>query len=470
MYLSLEINPANVDVNVHPTKKEVHFLNEEGIVAAITQAFETQLQGANTSRTFLTQTLLPGASAIPTPDTSTSSTSKSNPSSSSTDKTSPTKAPYASQMVRTDNRSRTIDAFMQKADPASTAQQDAPKSAPKKRLLEEQGSRDNGDDDDDIFQAVGPKIRMATEQDRQEGQKRHKPDLPSAGSKSWKEVKLSSVINLRDEVQNEGHSGMQELFRDHSFVGCVDDRLALIQFQTKLCIVDYLEMSKELFYQLALREFSNFGVISLSTPAPVEQLILIALDGDCGWTADDGPKEEIAKYITSTLKEKTPMLKEYFMMEVSEEGNLLSLPLVLKGYLPNLDKLPLFLLRLGTEVDWNSEQSCFDVFCRELALFYAATAPIPDPAVHNDSNNGSTSEPGPGDDTSAAGEPASLKRAVSAAGSFASQEQFQFRWTVEHVLFPALRYYLVPPKRLVSSGDILQIADLPDLYKVFERC
>lgn len=29
---------------------------------------------------------------------------------------------------------------------------------------------------------------------------------------------------------------------------------------------------------------------------------------------------------------------------------------------------------------------------------------------------------------------------------------------------------LVPPKDWIDNGTILQIADLPDLYKVFERC
>lgn len=59
MYISLELNPLNLDVNVHPTKHEVKFLHEEMIIESIQKCVETKLLGANESRQYYTQTLLP---------------------------------------------------------------------------------------------------------------------------------------------------------------------------------------------------------------------------------------------------------------------------------------------------------------------------------------------------------------------------------------------------------------------------
>lgn len=44
------------------------------------------------------------------------------------------------------------------------------------------------------------------------------------------------------------------------------------------------------------------------------------------------------------------MLRDYFSLDINDEGELVSLPLLLKGYTPSMGKLPSFLLRLGPNV------------------------------------------------------------------------------------------------------------------------
>ena len=49
---SLNIDPRSVDVNVHPTKKEVHFLNEDVIIERIADTIQKSLIGQSQSRVF----------------------------------------------------------------------------------------------------------------------------------------------------------------------------------------------------------------------------------------------------------------------------------------------------------------------------------------------------------------------------------------------------------------------------------
>lgn len=45
----------NVDVNVHPTKHEVHFLHEDKVIERVGDVIQEKLSGSNASRTFYTQ-------------------------------------------------------------------------------------------------------------------------------------------------------------------------------------------------------------------------------------------------------------------------------------------------------------------------------------------------------------------------------------------------------------------------------
>ncbi|XP_059144624.1 DNA mismatch repair protein Mlh1-like isoform X2 [Physella acuta] len=332
IYLSLEISPQNVDVNVHPTKHEVHFLHEDSIIASIQSVVEARLLGSNASRTFFTQKMLPGPIVQETKHKQDSETA--------------TPSVRAQDMVRTDSRDQKLDAFM--CQPVSVTSARA-------------GHK------------PGPSVENEAENSARPGVKSKR-----------NEVHLTSILELRQDIKDSCSSSMQEIFQNHSFVGCVSETHALLQHSTRLFLANTTVLSKHLFYQILLEDFSNFGILRLSEPAPIGTLALLALDcPDSGWTPAHGPKEEMADYVLTFLTSKAEMLQDYFSIEI-ENGNLLTLPMLLENYVPPLDELPLYLLRLATEVDWESEKECFQSFCEETAQFYALKKSMFDSLQDND--------------------------------------------------------------------------------------
>ncbi|KAI8147032.1 histidine kinase-like ATPase [Fennellomyces sp. T-0311] len=399
VYLSLEINPRNVDVNVHPTKREVHFLNEEKIVDSITSTLQEQLEGANFSRTFYTQTTLPGASQI-----------EEDQPSSSTPTTTKKVADY--NLVRTDNRETTLDTFVQH-------QHNTPLAAT---------SAAAGNDHMDVDDEGSSRRPMQSQREK----------------KLMKDMPFSKVHLLRSAVKKSEHPGLTKVFRDHKFVGCADDTLALIQHDRDLYLVNYAVVSEELFYQVVLAEFSNFGKLQLTSPVSILECIKLALDVEEkeGSLPDRlQPKDVIAMKIRDTLVKHQELLDEQFSIVVTREGYLTALPMLLKGYVPTMDKLPLFLLRLGTEVNWKEEDECFDVVTRELAMFYSAEPPL-QPAGADEAEQGQY-----------------------------KKEHEKYLWQVQHLIFPGLLHFIAPQNLAGGDGGyVTRLARLTDLYKIFERC
>ncbi|XP_008283544.1 DNA mismatch repair protein Mlh1 isoform X2 [Stegastes partitus] len=450
LYLSLEIAPQNVDVNVHPTKHEVHFLHEDSVIESVQKHIESKLLGSNSSRTFFTQTLLPGLSVSGDTEVKASSTTAES-----------TERVYAHQMVRTDSCAQKLDAFLQLKEkpppvpepaagpsskenvtktvqPDDVEMYDADDTDLLEALDQQEAEVPKGEENSSVAAEVICKGDLQRKRPRKEQKEDEDEDLTAAATPKRRVIKLTSIKELRAEITENIHKGLQEMLQNHSFVGCVNPQWTLIQHHTKLYLLDTTKFSRELFYQILIYDFGNFGVLRLSTPAPLYELAMLALDSEeSGWTEEDGPKEGLAQYIVDFLKKRAEMLKDYFSVEIDQEGNLTGLPLLLDKYTPVMEGLPMFILRLATEVNWDNEKDCFRDFSKECSMFYSIRKQY-------------ILEAEPGEQQDA--------------------EAKSWHWKVEHVIFKAFRTLFSPPKDFSEDGSVLQIAKLPDLYKVFERC
>ncbi|KAF9934399.1 DNA mismatch repair protein [Linnemannia zychae] len=510
VYLSLEMDPRNVDVNVHPTKREVHFMNEEEVITTICEAIQDRLGNANVSRSFLTQTLLPQVSAK-----------------SRAEDGSKKQAPkvYEYNQVRTDSRAQTLDSFLVSVSPYTEADPplrkrlkigvDTSESADGDQLMDidNDGTKDDSNDFTDgnesinenglssetLLDKIGQFKRDPIKKINENGESHNQRRPLSSGSGSHKmlnerslsmprtkapriEVKLTSVLQLREEVKKQGHPILTPIFANHAFVGILDNQRGLIQNELALYLINYEAVSEELFYQICLRDFSNFGYIRLSSPVSIKQMVLMALDDEQElmekdeWPEELKPKDEIAHTVASALVARREMLKEYFSICITENGELSAIPMMIKGYVPNLEKLADFLWRLGSEVDWTSEKACFQTLARELAIFYS-TQPerVEDPSTDSqddgDSDNEDDINNTSHDQVENGGDKGNRSTVDNEKKSPQEIYDARFQHMVSSLIFPAFKKHFIPPKALIEkTGMVVQVAQVKDLYKVFERC
>ncbi|KAF9580604.1 DNA mismatch repair protein, partial [Lunasporangiospora selenospora] len=511
VYLSLEMDP-----------KTVHFMNEEEIINTICDAIQERLGDANLSRNFLTQTLLPQSSQLNPNDLSSSSSKKSAP------------KLYEYDQVRTDSRAQTLDSFLVSTTPFSASDSPTPK---RQRLDIESGQDADGDEDLSLadismITVEGDDVNdISADQDLKSGSLLSKISLyrndplsqgiagsrnhgrilgssqtqlassrasPSVSSASGTpsetlsrgtskprrariDVKLTSVLQLREEVKKEAHPVLTQIFANHTFVGILDNQRGLIQNELALYLVNYEFVSEELFYQICLRDFSNFGFIRLSKPAPIKEMVLMALDDEqdlieqTEWPETLKSKEEIAETVEKLLVSRRDMLREYFSICVTEKGEITAIPLMIRGYVPNLENLPDFLWRLGSEVDWTSEKACFQTISRELAIFYM-TQPECVKETPQETTQQSNTDQGE-NESNQGGNKDNDKSKDGRTGSASSHsspqaiQDVQFQHLISSVIFPALKRGFHPPRSLIErTGVVVQVAQVKDLYKVFERC
>ncbi|KAL9098104.1 MAG: hypothetical protein Q9187_009727 [Circinaria calcarea] len=283
------------------------------------------------------------------------------------------------------------------------------------------------------------------------------------------------------------HASLTELFASHTYVGLVDVRRRIVALQVglKLFLVDYGMLCSEYFYQVGLTDFGNFGVVRFAQPLSVSALVSLAVDAerkekqrDAYGDEDAGDAgirwDEVPRLVSQQLVQRREMLLEYFCLEVSAAGDLLSIPLLVKGYTPSLAKLPRFLMRLGPCVDWSDEKACFHTFLVELAAFYVPEQlPLSRRRPEKERQSAEGEDVGDVRDgdgnvgVEAEQEEAAAERATQGREEIAERKEELARM-LEHVLFPAFRARLIATRGLLKG--VVEVANLKGLYRVFERC
>ncbi|KAH9322096.1 hypothetical protein KI387_016735, partial [Taxus chinensis] len=413
IYMSIVLPPEHVDVNIHPTKREVSLLNQESLVDTIQNAVEAKLMHSNTTKIFYTQKTLPGASKVISSEEEECFSQKL--------ETKSQKVPVH-KIVRIDssNPAGRMHAFFQRKPGG---------------VQEGQGNL--------------AAIRHAVRQRRNPKES----------------ADLTSVQELMVAIDRNAHSGLLDVVKDCTYVGMADDTLALVQYKTQLYLVNIVKISRELMFQQVVRRFAHFNVIQLSNPISIFELLLIALDEEekAGmWDESDGPKEEIARLNAQLLRKKFEMLREYYCVGIDQQGNLYNLPLVLDQYTPDMDRLPHFVWSLANSVDWDTEMGCFESIAAAIGDFYALYPPIlanpyGDGLKLYQTSKGKCSLA----QLAGSGEQSQVDQQIETnidedLVAEAKTVWDQREWAIQHVLLPSLKLFLKPPKEMASDGTFIQ--------------
>lgn len=405
IYLSLRIAPQNLDVNVHPTKKEVRFLHEEEIIQWICGHIHDVLASKNTSRTFRQSTLK----------------RENDPAAIDDVVANVKKYRQENRMVRVDVSQPKISAFVKKDF----------RSVVKDAAFDEHGRNTlRGPEEDATNTFVDDTMEPSLEIESQAQKSAKTRDDPFATQahedtgRERSEVKLDSIAELKQETKDNIDRALTNVFNNLVYVGIVDPykRLCCFQYDVKLFLCDYGAVLAQFYYQLGLAHFANFGEYIVD-PLPLRELLAPLYESNENLEDMD---EVIERIMGMEL-----MFREYFQLEFANE-KLLKLPLLLHNVEPLLQKLPHFIYRLGTKVDYSDEKQCLHDILYQIALLYI---PGRIPNAH---------------------EPKS------------QQARDHDNYVLESFVFPALRKHFIASTKLTL--EVVQVADLPGLYKVFERC
>ncbi len=506
-YVSVTMRQEDVDVNVHPTKKEVRFLHETEIIDAYIAALLENLTKSESSRTFLAQTVLGSTGRngsmgiMKTKKCTQDGNDKDDDDDDDDDEPELEEDDVEMKPEKPLPRSRFLDleagvGTERSNDNTNTANNPSPRHGPRSsvpRTLNETVSEfdtvdPNATENESESerpsssrpsssrppssmkkQKLAPQFMVRTGPSTPAGildsyfTPTGKPS-PAVGLSKWRKRRnnaLPLLTSVRDEIESlrKGcHQKINEIFKEHAFVGIASGQYALIQHKTSLLLAEIAPVVRDLMYRQILTRFADFNVISLQPAVGLARLLAFHIRS----LPEMGQGRISCEKCVSTLLDKRDMLGEYFSIGISgdslDQAKLVSFPLIFPGVKPDMAHVPYFLYTIATGIDWSQEKPCLTGIASALADFYGFHWV---PASNDETDAGGSQTENSEEKQDAQGKD----------GSVSTKSKNERReWLIQHVFFASLRVDYDPPQRFFVDNVVREITSTAKLYKIFERC
>lgn len=132
----------------------------------------------------------------------------------------------------------------------------------------------------------------------------------------------------------------------------------LVQYETCLLLVNVYPLLKEFVYQQTIYNFQNFGKFKFSTPLDIKDLLLAGLEyPECNYSERESKnKKDLAEEYMKKLNSIKEMLEDYFRITI-QDNQLVSLPKIVKEIPAYIDYLPVLMVKLAADVDYQAEKN-----------------------------------------------------------------------------------------------------------------
>ena len=231
----------------------------------------------------------------------------------------------------------------------------------------------------------------------------------------FRTMDVAAIEELKQQIIREADPVLCDIFHHLTCVGPIDLTQVAFSSGSKLYICSLFDITKLLFYQLFIQRFGNMGWIEFGIPIDITQMASYCPHGDID--------------VAVKLEQHRDLLSDYFSI-VIEHGSLRAMPNVLPGYQPSFMTLPLFLVRLATEINFDYEYDCVLGIVTELAMLYSI--------IPEDSKSPETEQ--------------------------------RLQAELKNVILPAMKSdFFLPTARLATEGSVTEVASRAEMFTIFER-